>query len=688
MLLDWLVADVLRAALLLGLALAAMPLLRRSTSATRRLVLALALGGALAVPAVSAVTPAWRIGAPAPMVALRGVVIPEPAVTGDAAGAATPAEPTAAPSSLPAPRVGMRRGVDATIAVLASVWGLGALLVLARLVLGFSRVRAMARRAMPSPVWSAAIARAEMAMGLHAAVLVTDELDAPAVTGVRTPIVLVPHASESWSDGRRHAVLLHELAHVRQRDCLVHVVAQLACAVHWFNPLAWMAVRRLRIERELAADDAVIVAGARASAYAEDLLAIAAMAGANEAVRKAPSFALGMAERSQLAARVIAIVSPERARRPLSRLRSRLLIAASAIAVTATACATWSNAGQPSEGRAGSNAGEPSPPPPPPGEGWGEGGSTIDPRMQAIADEELDHALAEWKAEAGTVLVLDPSTGEILANAGRAHGARADVAVRSAYVPGSTFKLVTMAGALDEGLVSPSDRIDCEHGAWTYQGDILRDSSSHGTLTVADLFAVSSNIGVAKLSVRLGPDRFTRWLHAFHFGSAPGIEGANAGQMPAHVGTSYDDAVLALGGAGTTSPLQIAAAYAAVANVGAYVAPTQSRRSGSPPREQIMKPETARAIAGMLDGVVNSEQGTGKLARIPGGPRVAGKTGTAGWELPNGAEGFYASFVGFAPASTPRVVILVGVEQPRDRGTGPKVAAPVFARVASRVLGG
>lgn len=135
----------------------------------------------------------------------------------------------------------------------------------------------------------------------------------------------------------------------------------------------------------------------------------------------------------------------------------------------------------------------------------------------------------------------------------------------------------------------------------------------------------------------------------------------------------------------TASPLQLASAYAALANGGVYVPPTRVRRTGEVPREALVRPETARAVVAMLEGAVNGERATGSLARIEG-PRVAGKTGTAGWTLPDGTEGIYASFVGFVPSSAPRFVILVGLVQPREGAFGGAAAAPVFARVATRAL--
>jgi cell division protein FtsI (penicillin-binding protein 3) len=265
--------------------------------------------------------------------------------------------------------------------------------------------------------------------------------------------------------------------------------------------------------------------------------------------------------------------------------------------------------------------------------------------------------------------------------------APADVGTRTAYLTGSTMKAVTLTAALEEGVVSPTDSFDCEQGAWKYQGQVMHDPAPHGTLTVPEMLAVSTNVGFAKIFDRLGGARLERWLKVFHFGVAPEIEGASGGSTPVHIeDKSFAGAVAAIGDSATATPLQMAAAYAAIANGGFYVAPTLAHRTGSAPREAIMKPETSRTMVTLLEGAVNSEQATGKLARVAG-TRVAGKTGTAGWELPDGREGVYASFVGFFPSTAPRFVIVVGVEQPREGGTGPSAAAPGFARVASRILG-
>jgi cell division protein FtsI (penicillin-binding protein 3) len=313
--------------------------------------------------------------------------------------------------------------------------------------------------------------------------------------------------------------------------------------------------------------------------------------------------------------------------------------------------------------------------------------SAIDQRLQTIAEEELERVVTEWQARTGVIVVLDPTTGEVLANAGRDQGARADVAVRSAFPTGSTLKAFTLAAALEEGVISPTERIDCEHGERRYpDGRVLHDAGSYGTLSVPEMLAVSSNIGVSKVFDRLGGSRLGRWLRAFHFGEAPNLPGASGGWVPEHIeDRSLDGAAVATGGVATASPLQVAAAYAALAHEGAYVAPTLSRATGEVRREQIVKPETARTVVAMLEQVVNSERGTGKLARVAG-MRVAGKTGTAEvQESPNSTELVYSSFVGFLPSTAPRFVILVGVEN--THGWGPTVAAPVFARVAARAIG-
>ena len=649
MLFEPLALGALRASVLLVLALGASLALR--TAAARRLVLALALGGALLVPALSAVAPVWTVVTPPPVRALPLLDLP---VEGDLEAPAAPA-PAAAPAA-PAARLGLGE-------LAVQLWAFGALLVALRLGVGLLRASAMARRAAPAAGWSPALTRAERLVwpgadrGARVAVRESDEVDAPAVTGLVWPVILVPPAARGWSEGRRHVVLLHELAHVRQRDTLAGLVAGLACAAHWFNPLVWLAARRLRHERELAADDAVLGAGAPASTYAEELLALAG------AGRRLPEGALAMGEAARLVDRVRAVLSPVRPR-GLGRSRAAVLVGAvAAITLALASAAPGSSAAEPADAASG----------------------TLDLRLQAIAEEELDRVLGTWEATAGVILVLDPHTGEVRANAGRANGAPADVALRSAYVTGSTLKPLVLAGALEDGVLRPTDRLDCERGTWTYQGQVVRDASPLGNVPLAEALAASSNIAMIKVFDRLGGARLQRWLQAFQLGVAP-MEGAAAGWLPPSIEDhTHAGAVVAIGQTATTSPLQLAAAYGALANGGVWLPPTLTERSSPPVGVPVITPETARSVTTLLEAVVSSERGTGRRARVEGA-QVAGKTGTVTWEDAQGGAHAYASFVGFVPSTAPRYVILVGVEQPKDGGSGGAVAAPAFAQVASRAL--
>ena len=650
-----LLASALRGALVLAAALLAMPLLRRAASSTRRLVLALGLAAALAFPALSAALPAWRVEAPSLVAPLHGRTVVERAVSGGDRPAPALATPPASSSG-----VSSSWGV-APLAVAVWIWALGAFLLGARLAVSLVRARAMVRRASPARGWERAHARAEGATGVRVEVRETSELDTPAVYGVLSPVVLVPRAASGWDEQRRHRVLLHEMAHVRRRDCLVQTISDLSVALHWVDPLAWLCARRLRVERELAADDAVLEQGARPSSYAEDLLAVSG-------ALPVPAGALGMGEPARLVARVRAVLAKGRNRAPLGTAKTATVVAAASSAALALACAT------PTEATGGSPASASAP------IAVTTADSSIDPAIQTIADEELDRALREWAAPAGAAVVIDPSTGRVLADAGRDHGAHADVARLHAYQPGSTLKVVTLAAALDAGLVAPTDTIDCENGNFRYAGGtIVEGYSSHGVLPLPQAVAVSSNIAFAKLFDRIGGDRLERELRALHFGEAPGW-------IPDRIDDhSMAGAVAAIGESVMATPLQVAAAYVAIADGGSYVEPTFSTLAGAARREPVMKPETAHAVLAMLDEVVNTERGTGKRARVDGA-RVAGKTGTAGWDLPGGGEGRYASFVGIVPEQAPRFVILVGVEQPKDDGSGGEVAAPAFARIATRAL--
>ncbi|MFO0759344.1 MAG: penicillin-binding transpeptidase domain-containing protein [Byssovorax sp.] len=315
-------------------------------------------------------------------------------------------------------------------------------------------------------------------------------------------------------------------------------------------------------------------------------------------------------------------------------------------------------------------------------------GSTIDPILQPFAEGEIKRAVETWEAKAGVVLVLDPVTGAVLVDAGIRGGSKAPVALQTAYVTGSTLKTITLAIALDERVVAMGDKIDGEMGARTYpNGLVLRDAGKHGVMTVGEALFVSSNIGFSKIFDKLGGEKLAKGLKRFHFGEAPPLPGATAGDMPAPLPDgSFEGGVVAAGEGLKATPLQLALAYMAIANEGGYVKPTLAPGSKKAEREAILRPETARALLGVMERVVSEKDGTGRYARLPG-VRVAGKTGTGEWDTKEG-KGTYVSFVGIVPADKPRFVILVGVESPKEGATGGEVAAPVFAKIAQKALGG
>ena len=757
---------VLRVSLVLALALLAVRLLR--SPAARRLVLASALAAALVLPLASAIAPAWsHLEIPSTAV-VHARLVAEAVVDGPSDPPARDAAVLAAAPSANAPSVASpARTTHIDVRALAfAVWAFGALVVLARLALGHARAHRLVRRSRPATDWELEPsdlansdlartdragsdrartdragndrartdragndrARTDRARGLdsrgdaawHARAGVRyAEIDAPAVVGVFRPVILVPASSAAWSHERRRAVLLHERAHIRQGDCLLALVAQVACALHWFNPLAWLAARRLRIERELAADAAALAGGIRATTYAENLVAIAAGARAQQH-EPLSSAALGMA--SELETRIVAIVAPPR--KPLGRLGAVALVSTVSAASVVIACAqpavptsatstpassTAASSTATSSTAASPNAASSTAPSSNAASSIGTSSTaasstaassigtsstapsstaassttsiasdTLDPKVQAIADEELARVLRESKARGGTIVVLDPNTGAVVAEA--------KSNLEPAYVTGSTLKSLVLAGALEDGVVRADERFDLEQGSFVYQDKRIHDAGRYGTLSVPEMLAVSSNVGFTKIFDRMGGARLGKWLHAFHIGDAPG-------SMPSRIeDKSFAGAMVAIGESATATPLQLAAAYAAIANGGIYMPPTRTRvgsssaASAAPKGERILSERTTQTVRTMLEGVVYGTLATGKHAQVDG-VRVAGKTGTAEWDLPGGGVGTYASFAGFAPSTNPRFVIVVGVDRPASKEkAGGVVAAPAFARVVSRAL--
>jgi len=340
---------------------------------------------------------------------------------------------------------------------------------------------------------------------------------------------------------------------------------------------------------------------------------------------------------------------------------------------------------------------------------------TIDSAIQAMAEEEIDTLVREWHPVGASIIVLDPHTGEILALVNRptfdpnhpiASAAQTvNLAVQHAYEPGSTLKAITVAAALEQGTIRPDQTFFCEEGRWQYTPrHAIRDTKRKGWLDITQILAVSSNICTTKIYETLGKESLHRWIRRFHFGERPDLA------LPAVTSGLVSDwrkwsdiqaANVSFGQGMSASPLQVAAAFAALANGGVYHTPslvsqiinaagepTWDRRRDGPEGERIVREATADTVLGMLEAVVESKDGTGKKARIEG-YHVAGKTSTAQKADPQGGyfeDQYYASFVGAVPANDPKLVILVSVDNPEGGHYGNEVAAPAFARLGARAL--
>lgn len=336
---------------------------------------------------------------------------------------------------------------------------------------------------------------------------------------------------------------------------------------------------------------------------------------------------------------------------------------------------------------------------------------TIDKVVQHIAERELARAVEKYHARAGSVVVLDPRTGDVLAlanlpdfdpnrfNAFPAENRR-NRAVQDMAEPGSTFKLVTAAAALETGCFSENDVIDCEQGRAVFQKRTVRDHVPRGRISFRDVIGFSSNIGAVKIGLKTGAECLVRYAEAFGFGRPSGIE------LPGEAGglvkraDKWDQTTrtsFPYGQEVAVTTLQTALAYAAVANDGWLPNPHIVRQpAGENPgrpnerpllRKQAVSAETARRLRGLLTAVV--QQGTGTEAGLPN-YTVAGKTGTAQKPLPH-ARGYdpvnhIASFVGFMPAEQPQVLIAVVIDSPRGVEWGGVVAGPVFREITQNLV--
>ncbi len=334
---------------------------------------------------------------------------------------------------------------------------------------------------------------------------------------------------------------------------------------------------------------------------------------------------------------------------------------------------------------------------------------TVDQYIQYIAERELRGAAEENRAVGGTVVVVDPWTGQILAMANwppfnpnvfqRApQDVRRNRAIQDLYEPGSTFKVVTASAALEEGVIHPDDPIDVSAGMIRFGSRRIDDVHRYGVLSFTDVIVKSSNVGAIKVGLRLGPERLSRYARRFGFGQPQSSD--FRGESPGIVWqpSELTDSALASMSMGYqigVTALQMATAVSAVANGGELIEPRVVRaiiRDGR--RMEVAKRVVRRAInrdtAATLTSIMEQvvERGTAETARIPG-YQIAGKTGTAAKVVDGrySQSEYNASFVGFAPSRRPALTIVVVIDSPHGKGYyGGVVAAPVFARIAEASL--
>jgi cell division protein FtsI (penicillin-binding protein 3) len=338
---------------------------------------------------------------------------------------------------------------------------------------------------------------------------------------------------------------------------------------------------------------------------------------------------------------------------------------------------------------------------------------TIDEKIQYIAERELAAAIQQTHAISGTVVVENPRTGEILALANQptfnpnltreiTSEKLKNHAVSDVYEPGSTFKLVTIAGALEEKVTRPDEVFDCQMGSIVFNGMRIRDSRPHGLLTVSDVLAESSDVGSIKIGMRLGDDRFYRYIRGFGFGQQTGIElpGETRGlTKPVSRWSKVSIAAISMGQEIGITPLQLVGLISTMANDGIYAAPrivAATTMPQSAPQQiafhpmnehRVISSYTAAEMRQMMQGVVL--HGTGTKAKLIG-YTSAGKTGTAQKVDPAthaySHTKYVASFAGFAPINNPAVTIAVVLDSAVGLHQGGQVSAPVFTRIAQQVL--
>jgi beta-lactamase regulating signal transducer with metallopeptidase domain len=341
-LMAFLIGSAVRASVVLGFTWALTRSMRRASASTRHFIWTCAIAAVTLVPVTTAVIPQWRVLPPAAVASLVSAIAP-PApdvVAADRRDATAAVTPSSARTTLfqqhvapPAPSTTVQ-SARSYAGVVTSVWAAGTTAVLIYLTVGFLAAWRIRRSAVrldtPWAEEAQVLARALEIRG-HVACVESAKADTPMVCGFWRPMIVMPQGASQWPAERLHVVVLHELAHIKRRDCLTQAVAKFVCAAYWFNPLVWVAARRLRTERERACDDVVLATGTAGSEYASHLLEIARAMRPRRSTALASS-ALAMAHRSQLEARLMAILDP--ATRRSSALHARFAAAAAVLLIS------------------------------------------------------------------------------------------------------------------------------------------------------------------------------------------------------------------------------------------------------------------------------------------------------------------------------------------------------------------
>jgi len=337
---------------------------------------------------------------------------------------------------------------------------------------------------------------------------------------------------------------------------------------------------------------------------------------------------------------------------------------------------------------------------------------TIDATLQYLAEKEVEAAWRRTRSKAAMAVMMDPRTGEILAMAIRptfnpnafataTDEQRRNRAITDPFEPGSTFKVIMAAGALEEGVVRPTDRFYGENGKIKVATAVISDWKPFGWLTFSEVLQNSSNVGSIKAGMQLGKERYYRYITGFGFGQPVGLglPGESRGQLRAPAQWSaLSLATMSIGQEISVTAVQILTAFAAIANGGRLMQPqivravldAQGREASVfEPKaiRQVISPETARELTTIMTAVVR--EGTGHNAAIPG-YEVAGKTGTAQKMDPATRRYSHApgvlSFVGFAPADDPRMAMIVLLDEPKNEKWGSEAAAPIFSAIGREAL--